>query len=202
MDPQTERYVGDGAGEANAFLSRSTVPVCCAQGSVNPFEYRRTRDSRTVKSRYDTFSHLRIAVPSLRRGGLALGGVSLSQVLQLKSATAAEPKRPGKSVIMICLGGGPATSTRAHEAGISGGIPWRIPADQVQRRSMDLCELLPGQAKIADKFSVVRSVKWQEAEHQRIEIFTGFQSVNDSVIWVYVSRLARTGGFALPSLSV
>jgi hypothetical protein len=64
---------------------------------------------------------------------------------------------------------------------------------------MDLCELLPGQARIADKFSVVRSVKWQEPEHQRIEIFTGFPiRERRPSFGSYVSRLARRDGFALP----
>lgn len=39
---------------------------------------------------------------------------------------------------------------------------------------MQLSELMPRQAKIADKLAVVRSVTWQEADHQRIESFTGF----------------------------
>ena len=44
----------------------------------------------------------------LRAGGLALGGLALSDFLRLKAAGAVTPNRHGKSVIMICLGGGPS----------------------------------------------------------------------------------------------
>src|SRR6267142_1636286 len=44
----------------------------------------------------------------LRAGGLALGGLALSDFLRLKAQGAVGPERQGKSVIMICLGGGPS----------------------------------------------------------------------------------------------
>ena len=57
---------------------------------------------------------------------------------------------------------------------------------------MELCEMLPRQAKIADKFAVVRSVTWQEPDHQRIEIFTGFpKRERRPSFGSYVSRLAQ-----------
>src|SRR2546427_12409524 len=43
----------------------------------------------------------------LRAGGLALGGLALPDFLRLKAAGAVAEAR-GKSVIMICLGGGPS----------------------------------------------------------------------------------------------
>jgi len=44
----------------------------------------------------------------LKAGGLALGGLALSDFLRLKAAGAVSSAGRGKSVIMICLGGGPS----------------------------------------------------------------------------------------------
>src|SRR5206468_3163037 len=44
----------------------------------------------------------------LRAGGLALGGLALSDLLRLRAEGAALPESRGKSVIMICLGAGPS----------------------------------------------------------------------------------------------
>src|SRR5258705_7948723 len=44
----------------------------------------------------------------LRAGGLALGGLALSDLLRLRAEGAVVPEGRGKSVIMICLGGGPS----------------------------------------------------------------------------------------------
>ncbi len=64
---------------------------------------------------------------------------------------------------------------------------------------MDLSEMLPRQSKIADKFAVVRSVTWQEPDHQRIEIFTGYpKKERRPSFGSYVSRLVHGRGAALP----
>src|SRR5207247_9992997 len=64
---------------------------------------------------------------------------------------------------------------------------------------MELSEMLPRQAKIADKFAVVRSVTWQEPDHQRIEIFTGFpKRERRPSFGSYVSRLAQRRDVSLP----
>jgi hypothetical protein len=64
---------------------------------------------------------------------------------------------------------------------------------------VELCELLPEQAKIADRFAVVRSATWQEPDHQRIEVFTGFpKKTRRPSFGSVVSRLAPTDG-SMPS---
>jgi hypothetical protein len=101
---------------------------------------------------------------------------------------------------MICLGGGPSqidTYDMKPEApmeirGEFRPIPSTVPGMQV-------CELLPRQAKVAGKFAVVRSVTWQEPDHQRIEIFTGFpKRERRPSFGSCVSRLANRPGSALP----
>jgi len=64
---------------------------------------------------------------------------------------------------------------------------------------VEICEHFPLQAKMADKFAVVRSVTWQEPDHQRIEIFTGFpKRERRPSLGSYVSRLVRRHEPALP----
>ena len=111
----------------------------------------------------------------LRSGGLALGGLTLSDFLRLKASGAVGPEGRGKSVIMICLGGGPShvdMYDMKPEAPVE--IRGEFRPIKTNVPGMELSELLPRQAKIADRFAVVRSVTWQEPDHQRIEIFTGF----------------------------
>lgn len=100
------------------------------------------------------------ATASLGAGfsGLALGGLTLADFLRLKATGGGAAARQGKSVIMICLGGGPShldtydmkpdspSEFRGEFRTIRSNVP-----------GMQLCELLPQQAKLADKFAVVRS---------------------------------------------
>jgi len=55
-------------------------------------------------------------------------------------------------------------------------------------------KLFTEQAKIADKFSVVRSTNWVEPDHQRIEIFTGSQERARPSFGSCVSRFSHRDG--------
>src|SRR3954469_24583212 len=135
----------------------------------------------------------------LKAGSLAVGGLALADLLKLKAQGAVAPNRSGKSVIMICLGGGPShldtydmkPDAPAEYRGEFKPIRSNVPG-------MDLCELLPQQAKIADKFSVVRSATWVEPDHQRMEVFTGFpKKTRRPSFGSVVSRLG-TGTDSMP----
>src|SRR6266545_2350037 len=136
----------------------------------------------------------------LKTGGLAIGGLALSDFLRLKAQGAVASERRGKSVIMIYLGGGPShvdTYDMKPDAPVEIRGEFRPIKSNVP--GMQLSELLPRQAKIADKFAVVRSVTWQEPDHQRIEIFTGFpKKERRPSFGSYVSRLAQGRDTALP----
>jgi hypothetical protein len=129
----------------------------------------------------------------LRAGGLAVGGLALSDLLRLKAQGAVAPGRHGKSVIMICLGGGPShLETYDMKPDAPSEIRGEFRSIKSNVPGMNLCELLPRQAMIADKFAVVRSATWQEPDHQRIEIFTGFpKKQRRPSFGSYVSRLYR-----------
>jgi len=137
----------------------------------------------------------------LKAGSLAFGGLAVSDLLRLQAHGAVDPKRKGKSVIMICLGGGPShLDTYDMKPDATPEIRGEFRPIRTNVPDMQLCELLPRQAKLADKFSVVRSATWQEPDHQRIEIFTGFpQKQRRPSFGSFVSRMARDRDAALPT---
>ncbi len=135
----------------------------------------------------------------LRVGALGLGGLSLSRLLQLRAEGAVTGGR-GKSVIMICLGGGPSqidmydmkpdapSECRGEFHPIKTNVP-----------GFELCELMPRQSKLADKFSVVRNVQWIEPDHQRAEVFTGYPKKDERPSFgSIVSRLYPSRDTKLP----
>lgn len=111
----------------------------------------------------------------LRVGGLALGGLTLADHLALRAQGAVAPDAKGKSVIMICLGGGPS-QIDMYDMKPAAGADIRGEFSPIRTNNPDLhiCELMPRQAKLADKFSIVRNMQWIEPDHQRAEIFTGY----------------------------
>lgn len=100
----------------------------------------------------------------LRVGGLAVGGLSLPQLLQAEQRAGA--RATGKSIINIYLSGGPthmdtfdlkptaAKEFRGEFMPISTNVP-----------GMEICELMPKLANRGDKFSVIRSIAGLRDEH-------------------------------------
>jgi hypothetical protein len=116
----------------------------------------------------------------LRVGGLTMGGLTLSGLLraQADAATGATPPK-AKSGILLWLPGGPShfeTWDPKPEApreirGPFGSIATKVPG-------LDICELFPKLAGIADKFSVVRSCCHAQSGHGGAErwVMTGYPS--------------------------
>lgn len=136
----------------------------------------------------------------LRVGALGLGTLSLPRLLELRAAGATTTQARGNSVIMICLGGGPSQldmydmkpEAPANIRGEFRPIATNVPG-------LDVCELMPRQASLADKMSVVRNVQWIEPDHQRAEVFTGFPKKDERPSFgSLVSRLSTNRGGNLP----
>jgi uncharacterized protein (DUF1501 family) len=93
----------------------------------------------------------------LQVGALALGGLSLPELLAAQSESGA--RSAGTSVIMLYLHGGPS---QLETYDLKPGAPieyrsiYRPIATNVP--GLDICEKFPRQAAIADKFSLVRSL--------------------------------------------
>jgi len=103
----------------------------------------------------------------LEAGSLALGGLTLPDLLARRAA-ARETRRTetDTSVILIWLQGGPShmeTYDMKPEAPVEyGGLLKPI---QTRAPGMDICELLPLHARVADKFNVIRSISHGFANH-------------------------------------
>ena len=110
----------------------------------------------------------------LRLGTLALGGLGLADLLAARAA-AARPD-PDTSVILFWMWGGPSQfetydpkpDAPAEIRGPFRPIPTAVPG-------LDLCELFPLQAKLADKIALVRSLHHTMSAHNdgSIEVLTG-----------------------------
>lgn len=108
----------------------------------------------------------------LQAGALATGGLALPELLRRQAAAGT---RSHKAVIMICLNGGPShldTYDMKPQAAVDFRGEFRPIATNVP--GMDICEKMPRQAQLADKFSVVRSLRMIEPSHQLHECYTGF----------------------------
>ena len=101
----------------------------------------------------------------LQAGFLALGGLSLGDVLRLRASTKNDSEED-TSIILIWLQGGPShmeTYDMKPEAPRDYGgdlqpIRTNVPG-------VDVCELLPMHARVADKFTIIRSISHGFANH-------------------------------------
>lgn len=102
----------------------------------------------------------------LQAGGSAIGGLGLAQLLEAQERSDQRPSADNPSVIFVWLPGGPPhmemydlkPDAPEDYRGIYKPIGTKVP-------SMDICELFPLQAKVADKFNIIRSVHHNFADH-------------------------------------
>jgi hypothetical protein len=114
----------------------------------------------------------------LKVGGMAAGGLSLGQLLNLEAKQGVGSSN--KAVINIFLPGGPShldtfdlkpdspKEVRGEFNPISTNVP-----------GMQICEHFPRLAKLADKFSIIRSICDSEGAHSSYQCMTG-RSRNDA----------------------
>ena len=108
----------------------------------------------------------------LQIGGLALGGLSLPQILQAEAQ--AGVKRSHKSIIMIFLSGGPPhqdmvdlkPDAPVEIRGEFKPISTRVPGIQI-------CEHLPRMAQMMDRLAVIRSLVGSEGHHSAFQCMHG-----------------------------
>jgi hypothetical protein len=136
----------------------------------------------------------------LRVGGLGAAGLTLADLLRLKANGAVAPKAPHKAVIMIYLTGGPS---HIDMYDLKPGAPPEYRGEfkpiQTNVPGLDICELMPLQAKIADKLAVVRNMTFFNQIHFTHELDTGFPKENSGrpALGSVVGRL-RPGSTAMP----
>ncbi|MBX3399430.1 MAG: DUF1501 domain-containing protein [Gemmataceae bacterium] len=108
----------------------------------------------------------------LQIGGLGLGGLCLPQLLRAesKAGRASSPK----SVILIYLVGGPPHQDMFDlkpDAPKEIAGPWKPIATNVT--GIQICEAFPRIAKMMDKFTIIRSLVGNQADHDAIQVFNG-----------------------------
>jgi len=101
----------------------------------------------------------------LRAGLLAAGGLNLASLLRLEAAQGTDVERP-KSVIFLFLHGGPS-QLETYDLKPQATSEVRGPCQPIATRvpGLELCELLPRHAEIAERFSLIRSCTHGEGGH-------------------------------------
>jgi hypothetical protein len=112
----------------------------------------------------------------LKVGGLALGGLSLPQLLRAEAS--AGIAKSHKAVIMIFLAGGPPHQDMFDlkpdaPEGIRG--EYRPIATNVP--GIDICEYMPRIAAMMDRFALVRSIVGAGGDHSAGQCLTGYRDI-------------------------
>ncbi|MFO0805163.1 MAG: DUF1501 domain-containing protein [Gemmataceae bacterium] len=99
----------------------------------------------------------------LRAGVLGLGGLTLADLLRLR---ASEPSKRSTSVILLFVHGGPShLETYDMKPNAPDSIRGPFKPARTSVPGIDICEHLPMQAKVAHRFSLIRSCSHDQANH-------------------------------------
>jgi len=105
----------------------------------------------------------------LEIGGLTAAGLGLSELLRYDAQAAAQGLAASKddtSVILVWLPGGmPHMETYDMKPGAPSGYRGEFRPIRTNVPGIEVCELLPRHAKIADKFTIVRSMHHEFSDH-------------------------------------
>ncbi len=131
----------------------------------------------------------------LRLGALSVGGLTLADLMRLRGEGAVHSSARGKAVIMVYLQGGPPhldmydmkPDAPAEYRGEFRPIKTNVPG-------LDVCELLPLHARIADKLSIIRNVKFQQQGHAPPELMTGVVRADRPAFGSVISKLQSDRG--------
>jgi len=131
----------------------------------------------------------------LKVGGLCAGALTLADLLRLQGVAGTATPR-SKAVIMVWLEGGPS---HIDTYDLKPDAPAEIRGDFKPIRTkvpgLDLCEMMPLQAQVADQLAIVRSMSFQNNDHRPPdELLTGFQGGNRPALGSVVSRLQADAG--------
>ena len=109
----------------------------------------------------------------LKIGGLALGGISLPDLLKAEAASGKTNRH--KAVIMVFLAGGPPhqdmfdlkPDAPEEIRGEFKPIPTNVPG-------IEICEHLPRLAGMMDRLAIIRTMVGAQGEHAAVQCHTGY----------------------------
>jgi hypothetical protein len=108
----------------------------------------------------------------LKIGGLAMGGLSLPNLLRAESQAASS--RPHKAVIMVFLAGGPPHQDMVD---LKPDAPREIRGEfqpiATNVPGIEIGEHMPRVASMMDKFAIIRSLVGAESRHASVQCLTG-----------------------------
>jgi hypothetical protein len=110
----------------------------------------------------------------LQIGGLAMGGLTLPQILQAEAKSG--ERNPAKGIIMVLLPGGPThldmydlkPDAPAEIRGEFRPIDTNVPGTKI-------CEMMPRLARMADKLTIIRSLVGFLNDHNTHWCSTGWE---------------------------
>lgn len=116
----------------------------------------------------------------LRIGGLALGGLSLPELLRAEAAAPVgntSGRSPARGVIMVILPGGPThLDTFDLKPNAPAEIRGELRPTATNVPGMEICELMPRLARCADKYTLIRSLVGFRDDHNTHWCSTGWES--------------------------
>ena len=108
----------------------------------------------------------------LRAGGMAAGGLSLSQLLALEAQAGTGSSH--KAIINIYMPGGPShLDTFDLKPNAPSDIRGEFRPIGTNVPGMEICEEFPRLARMADKFAIIRSIYDSEGRHDCYQCMTG-----------------------------
>jgi hypothetical protein len=111
----------------------------------------------------------------LRIGGLALGGIALPDILRAEAVSGTS--NPAKGIIMVLLPGGP---THLDTFDLKPDAPAEIRGEflpiATNVQGIEICELMPRLARMADKLAIIRSLVGFRDDHNTHWCSTGWES--------------------------
>jgi len=144
----------------------------------------------------------------LKIGGLALGGLSLPEILRAESVVSPTSHHNGlrhKAIIMVYLSGGPSHQDMVDlKMDAPAEIRGEFKPIQTNVPGIEICEHMPRLAKMMDKFSIIRSLYGGPDQHASDLCMSGYpigqgkrQSGRPSLGSV-VSKLKSQANVAMP----
>lgn len=120
----------------------------------------------------------RARFPISRRNFLrlgTLGSLTWPDLLRLRAASPLSTPPRVRSVIMIVLPGGPShLDTYDMKPDAPEEIRGEFRPTRTNVPGLHLCELMPRQARSADRLAVVRNLRFRQPDHQLHEVYTGY----------------------------